>query len=314
MFEKTQPSPDSSSDQYDRRYVVRYGSLRSLGSFEARRGERFSRGNEVLVRSERGVDWGVVLSPMSQHAAASLRRGRSKNGRILRAVSDEDRLARAGTLTKQKQFFARAAEIIREHSLVMQPVDIELVFGGEKVVLYYLAENRVDFRELVKVMAREFETRVEMRHIGIRDESRLLADYGDCGKPVCCNTHLHETPPVSMKMAKLQKASLDPNKISGRCGRLKCCLRYEYDTYEENRRELPGIGSTVVTKNGNGKVVGQELLARRLMIIFEDGRRQITEMSDIVTVISRGTRSRSGRKSADSPKTEPQTDSRDSQG
>ena len=117
-----------------------------------------------------------------------------------------------------------------------------------------------------------------------------------------------------MKMAKLQKASLDPNKISGRCGRLKCCLRYEYDTYEENRRELPGIGSTVVTRNGNGKVVGQELLARRLMIIFEDGRRQITEMSDIVTVISRGTRSRSGRRSEDSPKTGPQTDSRDSQG
>ena len=141
MSEKTQPPQDSSSDQHDRRYVVRYGSLRSLGSFEARRGERFSRGNEVLVRSERGVDWGVVLSPMSQHAAASLRRGRSKNGRILRAVSDEDRQARAGTLTKQKQFFARAAEIIREHSLVMQPVDIELVFGGEKVVLYYLAET-----------------------------------------------------------------------------------------------------------------------------------------------------------------------------
>ena len=180
--------------------------------------------------------------------------------------------------------------MIRERSLQMQLVDIERVFGGEKLILFYLAESRVDFRELVKAMAREFDCRVEMRHIGIRDEARLLADYGDCGKPVCCNTHLHEMPPVSMKMAKLQKATLDPNKISGRCGRLKCCLRYEYDTYEEHRRELPPIGATVVTRNGQGRVLSQEILARKLIVAFDDGRRLMTDADEIVTVVSRGGR------------------------
>ena len=114
----------------------------------------------------------------------------------------------------------------------MQLVDVEHLFGGERIVVYYLAETRVDFRELVRALAGEFQTRIEMRQIGVRDEAKLLADYGDCGCPVCCNTHLVQMPPVSMRMAKLQKATLDPTKISGRCGRLKCCLRYEYENYE----------------------------------------------------------------------------------
>ena len=118
----------------------------------------------------------------------------------------------------------------------MQLVDVEHIFGGERIIIYYLAENRVDFRELVKALAGEFQTRIEMRQIGVRDEAKLLADYGDCGCPVCCNTHLVQMPPVSMRMAKLQKATLDPTKISGRCGRLKCCLRYEYETYEQTQR------------------------------------------------------------------------------
>src|SRR6185436_16058221 len=113
-------------------------------------------------------------------------------------------------------------------------------------------------RELVKALVGRFRMRIEMRHIGVRDEAKLLADYGDCGKPVCCNTHLREMPPVSMKMAKMQKATLDPAKISGRCGRLKCCLRYEYDTYEQYRRELPRIGAVIVTRVGQAKVIGQE--------------------------------------------------------
>ena len=131
----------------------------------------------------------------------------------------------------------------RRLGLPMQLVDVEHLFGGERIVVYYLAEGRVNFRELVRTLAGEFQTRIEMRQIGVRDEAKLLADYGDCGKPVCCNTHLAVMPPVSMKMAKLQKATLDPTKISGRCGRLKCCLRYEFDTYEQYSREMPSLGS-----------------------------------------------------------------------
>ena len=153
------------------------------------------------------------------------------------------------------------------------------------MIFYYLAEKRVDFRELVKTLAKQFRTRIEMRQIGVRDEAKLLADYGDCGKPVCCNTHLREMPPVSMKMAKLQKATLDPAKISGRCGRLKCCLRYEYDTYVEYRRDLPKVGSTVLTKQGQGLVIGMEILAKKIMVQYEDNRRIMTDGKDVLTVV-----------------------------
>ncbi len=180
----------------------------------------------------------------------------------------------------------------------MQLVDVEHLFGGERIVVYYLAEDRVDFRELVKLLAGEFQTRIEMRQIGVRDEAKLLADYGDCGKPVCCNTHLSEMPPVSMKMAKLQKATLDPTKISGRCGRLKCCLRYEYDTYEDLQKELPPIGSDVVTANGRARVLAQEILAGQLLVEMEDHRRVLIQASDVLTVLSRGSQ-RPPRREAD---------------
>ncbi|MCA9056968.1 MAG: hypothetical protein KDA85_00655, partial [Planctomycetaceae bacterium] len=205
-------------------YVVRYGTLRLLGNFEARRQMVLARGDEVIVRSDRGVEWGTILCAATDRTSGYLGNLRTAGGRILRAASDEDRRSRTEASAREKQFFRQAGAMIEERRLQMQLIDIEQLFGGERLILYYLAEKRVDFRELVKLMAREFNTRIEMRQIGVRDEARLLADYGDCGKPVCCNTHLQEMPPVSMKMAKLQKASLDPQKISGRCGRLKCCL------------------------------------------------------------------------------------------
>jgi hypothetical protein len=134
-----------------------------------------------------------------------------------------------------------------------------------------------------------------MRQIGVRDEAKLLADYGDCGKPVCCNTHLSEMPPVSMKMAKLQKATLDPTKISGRCGRLKCCLRYEYDTYEEYQKDLPPIGSEIVTNSGRARVLNHEILTRQLLVQAEDGRRLMIDASEVLSVLSRGTPNRKRR-------------------
>jgi cell fate regulator YaaT (PSP1 superfamily) len=127
-----------------------------------------------------------------------------------------------------------------------------------------------------------------MRQIGVRDEAKLLADYGDCGKPVCCNTHLSEMPPVSMKMAKLQRATLDPSKISGRCGRLKCCLRYEYETYQSLQRDLPPVGAEVVTTNGRGRVLAQEILAGQVLVETEDMRRVVVNAADVLTVLSRG--------------------------
>ncbi len=281
------------------KFVVRYGSMRHLGEFSAKRQHAIHRGDDVIVRSDRGVEFGIVLCDANEKTNSYLG-DNVRTGRILRLASDEDRRSLEEVAVREKTFFNDSQNMINERKLQMQLVDVEQVFGGERIIFYYLAEKRVDFRELVKGMSREFNTRIEMRQIGVRDEARLLADYGDCGKPVCCNTHLQEMPPVSMKMAKLQKATLDPNKISGRCGRLKCCLRYEYDTYEAHRKELPQIGATVITREGQGRVIAQELLVRKLLVSFDDGRRVMTNESDIVTVVSRGNR---GKK--DQPTTEP---------
>lgn len=267
-------------------YIVRYGVTRNVAEFSCKGSQTFARNAPVVVRSERGVEWGLVLSPASDQTRDYLGGGEPK-GNVLREASLEDHTKYDEQRLKEREEFDGCREMIRERNLAMQLVDAEHLFGDDRLVFYYLAEQRVDFRELVKALAKRFHIRIEMRQIGVRDEAKILADYGDCGKPVCCNTHLREMPPVSMKMAKLQKATLDPTKISGRCGRLKCCLRYEYDTYEEYRRELPSIGSFVVTKAGQGKVIAQEILARKLLVQYEDNRMLLTEERDIVTVISK---------------------------
>ena len=266
------------------RYVIRYGLMRLLGEFSGRDDDSFSRGTEVILRTDRGVEWGEVLSPATSRTRDLLGR-QAGTGKILREANDDDRSRLQELHLQERVEYEGCRRMIEENRLQMQLVDAERVFGGERLVFYYVSEKRVDFRELVKSLAREFRTRIEMRQIGVRDEARLLADYGDCGKPVCCNTHLTEMPPVAMKMAKIQKATLDTAKISGRCGRLKCCLRYEYDTYVEYRRELPRVGSMVVTKEGQGKVIGQEILARKVLVVYEGQRRMLTDESDILTVI-----------------------------
>jgi len=211
-------------------YVVRYGSMRLLGVFSS--GEKtYNRGRKVIVRTERGLEVGVLLCEAAPEVLQHLTD--PSGGQILREMTPEDLHEESRLQQQARHHMEICQQYIERLGLKMQLVYIEHLFGGERIVIYYLAENRVDFRELVRLLAAEFQTRIEMRQIGVRDEAKLLADYGDCGCPVCCNTHLVEMPPVSMRMAKLQKATLDPTKISGRCGRLKCCLRFEYDEYEQ---------------------------------------------------------------------------------
>lgn len=266
-------------------YVVRYGATRNLGEFTSRGFGSLPRGTSVIVRSDRGHEWGTILSVATEQTRTYLGTSDS-SGRIVRLPTIEDENERDRAHSSEKDAFASCLQLIRERSMQMQLVDVERVIGGERLIFYYVSEQRVDFRDLVKDLAKQFHVRIEMRQIGIRDEAKLLADYGDCGQPVCCNTFLREMPPVSMKMAKLQKATLDPSKISGRCGRLKCCLRYEYDTYEENRKEIPPVGATVVTKQGTGRVIGVELLVRKLVILYEGQRQIMTDASDVLTVVS----------------------------
>ena len=263
-------------------YVVRYGRMRFLGEFTGLPDHDHTRGEQVVVRSDRGTELGEVLCPVSERTARFM--SNPAQGEILRLGTHEDRDQEARLAADREPVFATCQELIAKRRLQMNLVDLEMIQGRERVVFYYLAEKRVDFRELVKDLARVLRTRIEMRQIGVRDEAKLLADYGDCGKPVCCNTHLSRMPPVSMKMAKIQKTTLDPAKISGRCGRLKCCLRYEYDTYRAMERSLPAVGSRVVTAKGRGRVVAQEILAEKLVVEFDDHRRIIVGRDDILSV------------------------------
>ena len=266
------------------KWIVRHGATRFLGEFDPE-GGTFERGDEVVVRTERGYELGAVLCPASAQAVALLEEPTA--GKIVRRLSDADRLQRAALEKREAEALDICIGCIEQRRLQMDLIDVECLFGGERVVFYFLAEKRVDFRDLVKDLAREFQTRIEMRQIGVRDEAKLLADYGDCGKPVCCNTHMHTMPPVSMRMAKLQKSTLDPTKISGRCGRLKCCLRFEQDVYEEHQAELPPIGTRVLTAKGQGRVLAQEILAKKVLVEFEDGRRLPVPAADILTRLGR---------------------------
>jgi len=267
----------------EKRYVVRFGAMRLLGVFSAaREGNQFTRGDRVIVRTDRGLEIGEVLLEASERVLSCLID--SPQGQILRRMTVDDEREATRIRRQATEEIKICERIVAELGLQMELVDVEHVFGGERIIVYYLADGRVDFRELVKRLAAEFHTRIEMRQIGVRDEAKLLADYGDCGQPVCCNSHLVTIPPVSMKMAKLQKATLDPAKISGRCGRLKCCLRYEFDQYEELLAKLPPIGAVVQTAAGRAKVVGHEILAQKVLLEGPDGTRKLCSIDKILAV------------------------------
>jgi len=267
------------------KFVVRYGAMRNLGVMSGKGEETHRRGAQVVVRSNRGLEVGEVLCEATEDTLSQL--DSPPSGSILRVVSPEDRRQLEQLAEQREQRIASCKREIAALGLQMKLVEFEQLLGGERIVVYYVAPDRIDFRELVKRLAGEFQTRIEMNQIGVRDEAKLLADYGDCGKPLCCNTHLIQLPPVSMKMAKLQKATLDPTKISGRCGRLKCCLRYEFDTYEELQKILPAIGAQIVTRDGKARVIGQEILSQQLLVETEDNRRLMIDASEVLSTITR---------------------------
>jgi cell fate regulator YaaT (PSP1 superfamily) len=253
--------------------------MRLVGVFAPTGEQEYARGVNVIVRTDRGLEAGQVLCESTPQVLEGLKD--PGQGQILRAMTADDAHELSRIHDHERDEYQVCLRSIEKLGLEMRLVGVEHVFGGERIIVYYLADGRVDFRELVKLLAGEFQTRIEMRQIGVRDEAKLMADYGDCGKAVCCNTHLIEIPPVSMKMAKLQKATLDPTKISGRCGRLKCCLRYEFGMYETMQKELPPIGSRLKTPEGPARVVGHEILAGQVLVETEDRRRRLVNVSEV---------------------------------
>ena len=262
-------------------YIVRYGTMRLLGIFTPPEDTIFPRATKLIIRTSRGQETGVLLSELTERNSEMLPDNLEKN-RIIRVMSAEDELEEKRIRKNERDEFERCKAIIKRIGLGgdMNLVRIEHIFGGERIIVYYVADGRVDFRELVKALASEFQTRIEMRQIGVRDETKLLTDFGDCGIECCCNSYLTAMPPVSMKMAKMQKATLDPTKISGRCGRLKCCLRYEFDTYLDLVNQMPALGKRVITPDGPGRVNSHEILQQKIWVDLND-QRKLFDASDV---------------------------------
>ncbi len=259
--------------------VARYGLMRSVGVFRCN-DVRLQRWERCVLRTPRGTEVGWVL--MVKDAEE---RGGKVDGEVLRKMNEEDELLyeRITREYEPEELESCNREIQALH-LPMRLIEVEHLFGGEKIIFYFSAEGRVDFRELVKRLARKYKTRIEMRQIGVRDEARLLADFEVCGMEICCRSFLKDFSSVSMKQAKLQRLPLDPSKISGRCGRLKCCLNYETETYRELIKCLPARGSRVSTPEGNGEVVDVDVLGGRVVVELKDGRVARFE-KDTVTVL-----------------------------
>ncbi|WP_153127224.1 PSP1 domain-containing protein [Peribacillus tepidiphilus] len=225
------------------------------------------KGEFVIVETARGVEYGKVVIPRKQVDENDVVLPLKK---VLRIADAKDRLNVEENKAAAKEAYEICSQKVSEHQLDMKLVDVEYTFDRNKVIFYFTADGRVDFRELVKDLAAIFRTRIELRQIGVRDEAKMLGGIGPCGRMLCCSTYLGDFEPVSIKMAKDQNLSLNPTKISGLCGRLMCCLKYENDEYETAKEQLPDLGDMIETPNGAGKVVGLNILERVLQVELVD--------------------------------------------
>ena len=224
-------------------------------------------GDHVIVETARGVEFGrVVLGPKEVGEDEVVHPLKE----VLRVATQADEDREQQNRIKEKDAFKICQKKIREHGLEMKLIDAEYTFDNNKVLFYFTADGRIDFRELVKDLAAIFKTRIELRQIGVRDETKILGGIGICGRSLCCHTYLSEFAPVSIKMAKEQNLSLNQTKISGVCGRLMCCLKNEQETYEELNKKLPGIGDTVTLPDGiQGTVQNVNVLRQRVKVVVE---------------------------------------------
>lgn len=224
----------------------------------------------VIVETVRGVEFGKVVIARKQVDEHDVVLPLKK---VVRIADQKDRMIVDENKQAAQEAYEVCSEKVNEHQLDMKLVDVEYTFDRNKVIFYFTADGRVDFRELVKDLAAIFRTRIELRQIGVRDEAKMLGGIGPCGRMLCCSTFLGDFDPVSIKMAKDQNLSLNPTKISGLCGRLMCCLKYENDEYESAKALLPDLGEFISTPHGTGKVVGLNILERIIQVEFKEQER-----------------------------------------
>ena len=234
-------------------------------------------GQNVIVETARGIEYGhVLIAPREVDDSKVIQPLKA----VIRLATPEDDEIERKNKEKEKDAFKICLEKIAKHKLQMKLIDAEYTFDNNKVLFYFTADGRIDFRELVKDLASVFRTRIELRQIGVRDETKIRGGIGICGRPLCCHTYLSEFAPVSIKMAKEQNLSLNPTKISGVCGRLMCCLTNEEETYEELNRQLPGVGDHVTTPEGlHGEVQAVHVLRQivKVIVTLDNDEKEIRE-------------------------------------
>lgn len=279
--------------------LVRYGRMGLLGWFEHQQPRIPRLQTRVMIKTDRGLELGEVVGPFCYRGGqfrlnceqvekyfGQEQPGQmvANGGRFIRYATEQDVRDEKHLAKSEAEELNCCQRFAEELALPMQVVQAEHLFGGERIIFYFVAEGRVDFRELVKRLAKEYQTRIEMRQIGSRDQSRLVADYEVCGLECCCKRFLRILKPVNMKMAKLQKATLDPAKISGHCGRLKCCLRYEDETYRQLKQQLPKRNTLVKSPHGQGKVVDIQILTQLVVVQTDDGTRFAVPVEELEVI------------------------------
>lgn len=287
------------ANQPDTRVLVSYGKMATMGWFENKAGHIEKTRTKVVIKTPRGLEIGDVVGPFCYkhgHFKSTVKQvedyypDRAKDyplsggGQMVRYATEEDIMEAHHLDILAKDELRTCQKLADSMKLPMKVVDAEHLLGGERIIFYFISDNRIDFRELVKQLAREFQTRIELRQIGSRDEARIIGDYESCGLECCCRRFLKILAPVNMRMAKVQKATLDPSKISGHCGRLKCCLRYEDETYKVLKNRLPKKNTIVETDTGYGKVVDGQILTQLVVVEYEDGKLEASPVDEITIV------------------------------
>lgn len=251
-------------------YEVIQVRLREAGkiTYFSPAGMKFKVGDHVIVEADRGIDYGQVLSETEAILDSDLEEPLKK---VIRKTNPWDMMQIEKNKKKIREVMDTCSKKVQERRLAMKLIDAEFSFDRSKIIFYFTAEGRVDFRDLVKDLANVFKTRIELKQIGVRDEAKILGGLGPCGRALCCATYLKDFEPVTIKMAKEQNLPLNPTKISGLCGRLMCCLGYEHKTYRELMKGLPREGETLKTEKGTGKIVNVNAIKRSVTVELEDG-------------------------------------------
>jgi len=300
MAETTAIKPKPAKNK--KHMLVRYGRMNTLGFFEHNETQIPKLPTRVVVKTEKGLELGLLVGQLALYKANQFKLSENQlkkyfadsdinllvgqAGKVIRYATGEDISEEKHLQKITEEEIKYCKRLIKEMNLPMKLIDAEHIFGGERIIFYFMSDGRVDFRELVKKIAAEYQTRIEMRQIGSRDEAKLLGDVESCGQQCCCKRFLKALKPVNMRMAKMQKATLDPSKISGYCGRLKCCLRYEDKTYTELKKQMPKKNSIVKTKQGTGIVVDFQILTQLVMVEYDDRRKIAVPLEEIEIISS----------------------------